>query len=51
MIAGYLGKSDRFDLAIAKFATSYADQAESDHATLVKAIGVGRLKAHNNAAA
>jgi uncharacterized protein (DUF2252 family) len=33
MIGGYLGKNDTFDLALAKFAKSYADQAESDHAT------------------
>jgi hypothetical protein len=51
MIGGYLGKNDTFDSALAKFAISYADQAESDHATLVKAIRAGRLKARANAAA
>jgi uncharacterized protein (DUF2252 family) len=45
MIAGYIGKSDTFDSALAKFAASYADQTERDHATLVKAIRGGRLKA------
>jgi uncharacterized protein (DUF2252 family) len=50
-IGGYLGKSDQFDLALTKFATSYADQAESDHKTLVKAVRVGKLKALANAAA
>jgi len=45
MIAGYLGENDTFDSALAKFAASYADQAERDHATLVKAIRGGRLKA------
>jgi hypothetical protein len=33
-IAGYLGKSDRFDEAMGKFALAYADQAERDHAAL-----------------
>ena len=43
-ISGYLGKSDRFDDAIAKFAAAYADQTERDHATLVKAIRSGRIE-------
>jgi len=46
-IAGYLGKNDTFDVALAKFASAYADQAERDHATLVKAIRAGRLKARD----
>ena len=45
LIGGYLGKNDRFDSALAKFATSYANQAERDHALLVKAIRAGRLTA------
>jgi hypothetical protein len=44
-ISGYLGKSDNFDLAIAKFAVAYADQTERDHAALVKAVRSGRLEA------
>jgi len=44
-IAGYLGKSDAFDVAIEKFAIAYADQTERDHAALVKAIKAGRLPA------
>jgi len=44
-VTGYLGKSDKFDHAIARFAAAYADQAEQDHATLQKAIRAGRLKA------
>ena len=48
MIAGYLGKNDTFDSALAEFAASYADQTERDHATLVKAIRGGRLKARDN---
>ena len=45
VIGGYLGTNDAFDLALAKFAASYADQAERDHTTLVKAIRAGRVKA------
>ena len=51
LIGGYLGKNDTFDSALAKFAASYADQADRDHATLVKAIRVGQLKAQDTAAA
>jgi uncharacterized protein (DUF2252 family) len=43
-IAGYLGASDKFDAALAKFATRYADQAERDYAALLKAIRSGRVK-------
>jgi uncharacterized protein (DUF2252 family) len=50
-IGGYLGKNDLFDLALAKFATSYADQADRDHAVLLKAIRAGRLTVQANAAA
>jgi len=42
-IAGYLGKSASFDQAVEKFAIAYADQAERDHAALVKAIRAGGL--------
>ncbi len=42
-IAGYLGKNDTFDQAIAKFAVDYADQTERDHALLVRAIRARRL--------
>ena len=47
-IAGYLGKNDTFDQAIAKFAIDYADQTERDYAVLVKAIRTGRLPARTN---
>ncbi|MGO9453244.1 MAG: DUF2252 domain-containing protein [Candidatus Binataceae bacterium] len=47
MVAGYLGASDVFDLAIAKFANSYADQTEQDHAALLKAIKAGKIKARD----
>src|SRR5262249_42190269 len=33
-ISGYLGGSDRFGTALARFASSYADQTERDHAAL-----------------
>ena len=42
-IAGYLGKSDKFDEAIAAFGVAYADQSESDHDVLVKAAQAGKL--------
>ena len=38
-IAGYLGRSDIFDKAIAKFAFAYADQNDRDHEALRKAAG------------
>jgi len=44
-IAAYLGRSDRFDRAIAAFATAYADQTERDHAVLVAAVRSGRVAA------
>jgi uncharacterized protein (DUF2252 family) len=42
-IAGYLGKSERFDRAIADFAEAYADQTERDHAALCAAVKSGRV--------
>ncbi len=45
MISGYLGKNDSFDRALEQFAQLYADQTEKDHATLVKAVKSGRMKA------
>jgi hypothetical protein len=43
-ISGYLGQSDRFDAAIAKWSSAYADQNERDHTTLMKAARDGRLE-------
>ena len=37
VIAGYMGKSDAFDDALASFALAYTDQTIADHAALVKA--------------
>lgn len=44
-IAGYIGKSDAFALALADFAEAYGDQTERDHAALVEAIKTGRITA------
>jgi uncharacterized protein (DUF2252 family) len=41
MIVGYVGPSDRLDVALARFARLYADQTEADHAALVKAADQG----------
>jgi len=42
-IAAYLGKSERFDGAIADFAKAYADQTERDHAALCAAVKSGKV--------
>ena len=44
LLSGYLGKSDKFDQAIADFSVAYADQSERDHAVLTKAVRAGKLK-------
>jgi len=44
-IAAYLGKSDRFDRAVADFAVAYADQTERDHEALCAAVESGRIVA------
>jgi uncharacterized protein (DUF2252 family) len=44
-IASYLGGSDVFDRAIAKFAVTYADQNERDHQALIDAVKSGRITA------
>ena len=51
LIAGYLGKNDTFDQAMATFAVGYADQTARDHATLVRAIRAGRLSARTGVGA
>jgi uncharacterized protein (DUF2252 family) len=51
LIAGYLGKNDTFDQAIATFAVAYADQTARDHATLVGVIRAGRLSARTGVGA
>jgi uncharacterized protein (DUF2252 family) len=43
-ISGYLGSSsDKFDVAMGKFALAYADQAERDHAALTAAVRKGKI--------
>ena len=44
-MSAYLGKSGRFDEAIADFAEAYADQNERDHAALLAAVKSGRVPA------
>jgi uncharacterized protein (DUF2252 family) len=44
-IAAYLGKTERFDRAIAEFAAAYADCNERDHQALVRAVADGRIAA------
>jgi uncharacterized protein (DUF2252 family) len=43
MIAGYLGKSDRFERAIERFSLAYADQNEDDHQRVARAVAEGTL--------
>jgi uncharacterized protein (DUF2252 family) len=51
VISGYLGKSDRFDRAVAAFAVAYADQCERDYEALAKAVRDGKLEARAEAEA
>ncbi|CAN5435513.1 DUF2252 domain-containing protein [soil metagenome] len=44
LLAGYIGSSDRFTKAIARFATSYARQTETDWKHFVKATGTTSTK-------
>jgi len=44
-IASYLGAGDRFDRAVAAFASAYADLNERDHAALRQAVADGRIAA------
>jgi NAD(P)H-dependent flavin oxidoreductase YrpB (nitropropane dioxygenase family) len=44
-IAGYCGRSEALDEAIAKFALSYAKQTEQDHEAFAKAARSGRIRA------
>lgn len=45
LLSGYMGRSDKFDRAIAAFSVAYADQNEKDHAAFEKAVRKGTLKA------
>jgi len=46
-IAGYLGRSELFEKALAGWARHYADQTEKDHAELARAVRAGRLDAES----
>ena len=43
LVAGYCGKSEELDEAIASFSVAYADRTEADHAELVAAVQAGRI--------
>ncbi|MEV6207057.1 DUF2252 domain-containing protein [Kitasatospora sp. NPDC051914] len=45
VLAGYCGKSEELDEAVAAFAVAYADRTEADHEQLLAAIRAGRLPA------
>ncbi|MFF3839580.1 DUF2252 domain-containing protein [Streptomyces sp. NPDC001930] len=45
LIAGYCGKNEEFDEAVAAFAVSYADRTTADHADLLTAVRAGRIAA------
>jgi thiamine monophosphate kinase len=45
-IAGYLGRGDVFDRALARFAEAYADQNERDYKAMIAAVDSGRIVAH-----
>jgi hypothetical protein len=47
LIAGYLGKDDQFDEAVADFATAYARQNERDYEALVRVAWQGRIEVYS----
>ena len=47
LIAGYLGKGNQFDEALADFATAYAEQNEQDYKALVRAAQKGRIEVYS----
>jgi Uncharacterized protein conserved in bacteria (DUF2252) len=48
MIAGYLGRSDKADRALCRFARDYAEQVERDHQALLAAVAHGALHAETS---
>ena len=46
VIAGYLGRTNEFEQAVAAFAVGYADITDTDHAELARAIADGSLAQH-----
>jgi hypothetical protein len=47
LIAGYLGKGDQFDEALADFAVNYSQQNERDYEALVQAARQGRIQVYS----
>jgi uncharacterized protein (DUF2252 family) len=47
MIAGYLGRSDKADRALCRFARAYADQTERDHQALMDSVARGVVPAEH----
>ncbi len=47
-IASYLGRSDRFDRAVADFSAAYADQNERDFDALRAAVAAGHIEARTD---
>ncbi|MHC5259132.1 DUF2252 domain-containing protein [Streptomyces sp. UC4497] len=45
LVAGYCGKNEELDEAVAAFAVAYADRTEADHGELVRAVREGRVAA------
>ncbi|MER5440348.1 DUF2252 domain-containing protein [Streptomyces sp. NPDC002790] len=45
LVAGYCGKNEELDEAVAAFAVTYADRTEADHGDLVRAVREGRVAA------
>ncbi|MFD7439943.1 DUF2252 domain-containing protein [Streptomyces sp. NPDC059909] len=45
LVAGYCGKNEELDEAVAGFAVLYADRTEADHSELVAAVRSGRIAA------
>ncbi|MFF6874999.1 DUF2252 domain-containing protein [Streptomyces sp. NPDC012474] len=45
LIAGYCGKNEELDEAMADFAVTYADRTEADHAELVAGVRAGKVAA------
>jgi uncharacterized protein (DUF2252 family) len=44
-LSGYMGRSETFDQAIAKFSAAYAEQNERDHAAFERAVRKGKVAA------
>ncbi|MFF0890097.1 DUF2252 domain-containing protein [Streptomyces sp. NPDC001046] len=45
LVAGYCGKNEELDEAVADFAVAYADRTEADHADLLAGIRAGKIAA------